>query len=147
MALAAQYQTFRTTFNPECLATGAELHYITSLVTHKESTAIVKHLAAQARELKKKNEEVLSTTEGSTQLFQEIETTIEFVTSGGGYLPGLDDNLVADQEATLPIASFPLELLPQANQTRDTSFDLTVAARSSRSDSTGTRRHSSRVSA
>ncbi len=55
--------------------------------------------------LKKKNEKVLDAVEGSHSLSLDIETTIEFRNSGGAYLPGLDDNFVADRTVIFPMVS------------------------------------------
>ena len=109
MALASSYQTFRTTGNPAGLCSDAALHYVPTLLTHKEPTAIAKHLAAQAKELLKK-EEVLSSVETATALVQEVQTRLEFRTGGGAYLPGLEENLIADQMATVVIVSWTFAL-------------------------------------
>jgi hypothetical protein len=62
--------------------------------------------------IKKKEEKILDAVEASNALVVEVETTMEFVTSGGAYLPGLDDNFLADRTVTLPIVCFPHPSMP-----------------------------------
>jgi hypothetical protein len=103
MALQAAYKQFLAAPNPSLLASNASLHYITTLVTFNGSSEIIKHLNGQSHELKKKEEKFLDVVEGSNALAVEVHTTIEFVTGGGSYLPGLDDNFLADRTVNFPI--------------------------------------------
>lgn len=103
MALQAAYKQFLAAPNTSYLTDDASLHYITTLTTIKNSVEIVKHLKNQAIQIKKKSETYLDVVEGQSAIAVEIETNLEFVTSGGAYLPGLDDNFLADQNVTLPI--------------------------------------------
>lgn len=105
MTLTAQYQRFIASPSTEVLADGAVLSYIPTLTTLREPTAILKHLSAQAKQLKKKGEKVLNAIESSDSVCLDIETTLEFVTSGGAYLPGLDDNFLADRVVSFPVVS------------------------------------------
>lgn len=41
--------------------------------------------------------------ESENEICLDVETTLEFVTGGGAYLPGLDDNFLADRVVTFPI--------------------------------------------
>jgi hypothetical protein len=103
MALHAAYRQFLAAPNPSLLADNASLHYITTLVTFNGPAEVVKHLAGQSRELEKKEEKFLDVIEGGNALAVEVHTTIEFLTSGGAYLPSLDDNFLTDRVVTFPI--------------------------------------------
>ncbi|MBE7180806.1 MAG: hypothetical protein INR71_06285 [Terriglobus roseus] len=107
MTLLSVLQAFLRDPNTAVLADKASISYIPTLTTINEPTAIIKHLQAQGRQLKKNSESVLDAVEGSNALYLDTETTLEFVTSGGAYLPGLDDNFLADRIVTLPLVSFP----------------------------------------
>jgi hypothetical protein len=105
MELQKAYTTFLASPNTQQLADDASLYYITTLSTFNDATTIVKHLTAQSKQLKKKAEKVLNVVEASNALVLETSTTLEFVSSGGAYLPGLDDNFLADRTVTFPIVS------------------------------------------
>jgi hypothetical protein len=105
MSLKTQYESFLSAPSSGALADNASINYIPTLTTIKEPTAILKHLATQAKLLTKKNERVLSTVESSDGLCVDVDTTIEFVAGGGAYLPGLDDNFLADRVVNFPVAS------------------------------------------
>ncbi len=105
MSLQSLYQAFLAAPSAAALAEGASFNYITTLTTVNEPAAIIKHLAAQQHALKKKQEKVISSIESSDAICLDVETTLEFVTSGGAYLPGLDDNFLADRAVTFPIVS------------------------------------------
>lgn len=106
MALRAAYEQFLAAPNPAFLAENASLHYITTLATLNGSSQIIAHLRAQDHDLKKREEKFLDVVEGPNSLTVETHTTIEFLTGGGSYLPGLDDNFLADRTVTFPIVSF-----------------------------------------
>lgn len=104
MTLSARYQAFLASPSTAALADNASLHYITTLTSIQDAPAIVKHLSVQEKLLKKKEQKVLSAIENSKgELCADLEITIEFVAGGGAYLPGLDDNFVADRTVTLPM--------------------------------------------
>ncbi|KAH7370678.1 hypothetical protein BKA65DRAFT_22190 [Rhexocercosporidium sp. MPI-PUGE-AT-0058] len=103
MALQAAYQQFLAAPKESALASNASLHYITTLVTLNGSAAIIKHLGIQSHDLKKKEEKILDVVEAADALAVEVHTTVEFVTGGGSYLPGLDDNFLADRVVTFPV--------------------------------------------
>lgn len=48
---------------------------------------------------------MLNCIESEDEICLDVETTLEFVTGGGAYLPGLDDNFLADRVVTFPIVS------------------------------------------
>ncbi|KAH8733039.1 hypothetical protein GQ44DRAFT_766103 [Phaeosphaeriaceae sp. PMI808] len=103
MTLRDAYAAFLVNPSTGALADNASLHYITTLTSIHDATAIIKHLAVQEKRLKKKSQKVLSAVEGSHGLSLDVETTIEFQQGGGAYLPGLDDNFVADRLVTFPM--------------------------------------------
>ncbi|KAI0140159.1 hypothetical protein F4776DRAFT_653968 [Hypoxylon sp. NC0597] len=103
MALAALYKQFLAAPNSSQLADDATLNYITSTTSYRGSTDIIKHFNTSAKQLKKKKQEFLSVVEGQNAIAAEVDTVLEFVTSGGPYLPGLDDNFLADRTVYLPI--------------------------------------------
>ena len=107
MALTSHYKSFLATANPTVLAKDASLNYLTTLTSFTESGAIVKHLTTQQKILKKKTENVINAIEGANAICLEIETTIEFLLGGGAYLPGMDDNFLADHVVTLPMVRKP----------------------------------------
>lgn len=105
MTLQAAYRQFLAAPNAGLLADNASLNYITTLVTLNGPSEVIKHLNQQSYQIKKKEEKFLDVVEGQTSIAAEIETTMEFVTSGGSYLPGLDDNFLADRTVTFPVVS------------------------------------------
>lgn len=105
MTLRDSYLAFLATPSTGALADNAALHYIPTLTTIQDATAIIKHLSVQEKLLKKKNEKVLDTVEGHNALSLDVETTIEFQNGGGAYLPGLDDNFVADRTVIFPMVN------------------------------------------
>ncbi|KFY35960.1 hypothetical protein V494_05444 [Pseudogymnoascus sp. VKM F-4513 (FW-928)] len=100
MALQAAYQQYLATPNSSFLAENASLHYITTLTTFHGPAEIIKHLNTQSKRIKKKSEKIIDVVDGSSSLAVETELTVEFLTGGGAYLPGIDDNFLADREVT-----------------------------------------------
>ena len=105
MALQTAYRQFLAAPNSSALASDASLHYITSTTSFTGSTEIIKHFGTLRSQVKKKKESPITAVEGQSAIAVEIETTLEFVSSGGPYLPGLDDNFVADRTVYLAIVS------------------------------------------
>lgn len=105
MALQAAYKQFLAAPNPDQLASDASLHYVTTLVSYNGSAEVMKHLRLQDNLLKKKEEKCLDVVEAPNAIAVEVQTTIEFLIGGGAYLPGLDDNFLADRTVTFPIVS------------------------------------------
>ncbi|KAL2756852.1 hypothetical protein ACRALDRAFT_1075647 [Sodiomyces alcalophilus JCM 7366] len=103
MSATATYRQFLSAPNSSLLAADAALHYITTTTTFTGPTDIIKHLNTQRNQVKTNGEELLHVIEGPTAIAAEVDTTLEFVTSGGTYLPGLDDNFVADRTVSLLI--------------------------------------------
>lgn len=108
MALQAVYRSYLTSGNTNTLGENASLHYIPTLTSINSSAAIARHNKAQEKVLQKKNESVLNHVEADRALSLEIDTTIEFISGGGAYLPGLDDNFVADRVVTFPTVCWQL---------------------------------------
>ena len=105
MALQAAYKQFLAAPNSSFLAEDASLHYITSTTSYNGATDIIKHLATLRNQVKKKKEDLLNVVESSTAIAAETETTFEFITGGGPFLPALDDNFLADRTVSLLIVS------------------------------------------
>ncbi|KAF2109483.1 hypothetical protein BDV96DRAFT_502527 [Lophiotrema nucula] len=103
MTLSQKYLAFLARPSTGALADNASLHYITTLTSINDAAPIIKHLSVQEKLLKKKGEKVIGTVEGGNGLTLDVETTIEFVSGGGAYLPGLDDNFVADRLVVFPL--------------------------------------------
>ncbi|KAL5347192.1 hypothetical protein ACLOAV_007501 [Pseudogymnoascus australis] len=100
MALQAAYQQYLATPNSSFLAENASLHYITTLTTFHGAAEIIKHLNNQTKKIKKKSEKIIDVVDGTSSLAVETELTVEFLNGGGAYLPGIDDNFLADREVT-----------------------------------------------
>ncbi|KAI0450134.1 hypothetical protein F5B21DRAFT_446293 [Xylaria acuta] len=103
MALAAAYQQFLAAPSSSHLAENATLNYITTTTTFRGASDIVQHLNALRQQINKKKENVLSLVHGENAIAAEIETGLEFLTSGASYLPALDDNFLADRTVYVPI--------------------------------------------
>ncbi|KAH6608641.1 ntf2 [Trichoderma cornu-damae] len=101
--MAATYKQFLASPSSSLLADKASLHYVTTLTSFVGATEIIKHLNTLQKQVKKKKQEVLSLVDGQNVIAVEVDTGIEFITSGGVYLPGLDDNFLSDRVAYLPI--------------------------------------------
>jgi len=154
MALQAAYTQFLEAPTSAALTADASLHYITTTTSHVGATDIIKHLASLRNHVKKERQDVISAVESRNALAAEVDTVLQLVTSGGPYLPGLDDNFLADRTVALPIVSaprlyvsFPVSVLHrEADKTtvfapckRCTSSPLTPQAKSPRSANPGTR--------
>ena len=105
MSLTSAYEAFLAFPNATHLSDDASLNYITTLTTVNGSAAIAKHVSQQQRIAKRKTEKVLSSIESDNAICLDVETTLEFISGGGAYLPGLDDNFLSDRVVTFPIVS------------------------------------------
>ncbi|XP_044724693.1 NTF2-like protein [Hirsutella rhossiliensis] len=103
MAAVATYEQFLAAPSSSLLADKATLHYVTTTTTFSGATDILKHLNSLQRQIKKKKQNVLGVIDGNNVIALEVDTDLEFLTSGGPYLPGLDDNFLSDRTAYLPI--------------------------------------------
>ena len=110
VSLKAIYQGYLANPTGPQLSDNASLNYITTLTSINSAAAIVKHHTAHQKVLKKKEEKILGHIESDDALCLDVETTLEFLTGGGAYLPGLDDNFLADRVVTFPMVSKVLRL-------------------------------------
>ena len=101
--MSATYKQFLAAPSSSLLAAGATLYYLTTTTIFSGPTDIIKHFSTLRNQVRKKKEEFLVLVEGPTSIAVEVETTLEFVTSGGAYLPGLDDNFLSDRTVYLPV--------------------------------------------
>ncbi|KAE8346916.1 hypothetical protein BDV24DRAFT_174517 [Aspergillus arachidicola] len=102
MSLQDVYQRFLSDPRSASLASDVALIYITTTTRVDGAEAVVKHLARQDHVLKRKSQQVIDTVEGLNSLSLDVDTTVEFVSGGGPYLPALDDNFLSDRIATFP---------------------------------------------
>lgn len=103
--MSATYRQFLASPSAALLADNASLHYQTTTTSITGPEQIIKHIVLTQKQVSKKKEEVLHIVEGQNALALELDTALEFRTSGGPYLPGLDDNFITDRTAYLPIVS------------------------------------------
>lgn len=103
--MATAYERFLAEPNPRLLADDATLHYVTTMTSVSGSANILKHLLNLQKQVRKKKQHVLSLLQSDDTLVLEVDTALEFQTSGGAYLPGLDDNFLTDRTAYLHIVS------------------------------------------
>ena len=82
-SLKKTYESFLASPNGSALNDDASLNYITTLTTIKPAAAVLKHFAAHEKVLKKKGEKALDAIESDNALYLEVETTLEFLSSGG----------------------------------------------------------------
>lgn len=100
MTLRAKYEAYLAAPTVDALTESASLHYITTTTSIHTGAAIVKHMNVQDKMLKRKGDRVLEQIESANALCVELETTLEFIHGGGAFLPGLDDNFLADRTVT-----------------------------------------------
>ncbi|KAI5276272.1 hypothetical protein E4T47_00911 [Aureobasidium subglaciale] len=101
--MADTYLSFLRSPTESALASDAALHYITTTTSIHESSAIIRHFQAQDKVVKKKSENILSSFGSSQNAVVETDTTFEFIRGGGAILPQMDDNMLVDSVATLPM--------------------------------------------
>jgi hypothetical protein len=101
--MASQYAAFLASPSTSGLAADATLVYVPTTTELRDATTIIKHFQSQQKQVEKKEEKVLNTIEGSNGLALETETTLLFKTSGGAFLPGIDENLLDERIVTLPM--------------------------------------------
>lgn len=105
MSFKNTYLRFLSTPSEAGLAESAAFHYVTSGSSLATPDAIIQYLNREPKLLKKRSEKVLSSVETPDTLVLEVETELEFVSGGGNYLPGMDDNFLSDQIVVFPIVS------------------------------------------
>ncbi|KAM0329690.1 hypothetical protein ACHAPQ_006654 [Fusarium lateritium] len=104
--MAATYKQFLAAPSSSVLADTAALHYVTTTTTFAGPTQIMKHLNGLQKQVAKKKEEVFNIVDGQNVIVLEVDTGLGFQTSGGPYLPGLDDNFLSARDVYLPITHF-----------------------------------------
>lgn len=102
MSLQDVYQGFLADPKSASLAPDMSLIYITTTTKFEQADSVLTHLSKQQTIVKKKSEQIISAIEAPDSLCLDVETTLEFVSGGGAYLPSLDDNFLADRVATFP---------------------------------------------
>ncbi|QIW97538.1 hypothetical protein AMS68_003056 [Peltaster fructicola] len=100
--MASIYTDFLKSPNAATLSSKAILSYITTTTVLSDPTAIIKHLQAQAKQLSR-DDKVLNVIESSNGVAIETETTLKFRAGGGAFLPGVDDNLLDEKTAVVPV--------------------------------------------
>jgi len=101
--MASTYQQFLAAPNSALLSPEASLYYITSTTSYTGATEIIKHFNTLRNQVKRKKQEYLDVIEGQNATAIQVDTMLQFVTSGGPYLPGLDDNFLSDRTVSFPI--------------------------------------------
>lgn len=132
MSLQDIYKRFLGSPSADALADDASLHYITTTTSFAGASNITKHLSSLASQVKKEKETVLYAIEGQDAIALEVNTSLEFLIQGGPYLPGLEDNYVADRKVNFTIVSCQSFLSqatpPSANHpSADTVFDSSTS--------------------
>jgi hypothetical protein len=103
MSLQDLYQRFLADPKSAPLAADVALIYVTTTTKVEKPDSVVSHLTKQQQKIvKKKSENVIGVVEGPDSLCLDVDTTLEFVSGGGAYLPSIDDNFLADRVATFP---------------------------------------------
>ena len=102
MSLPDLYQRFLADPRSASLASDVSLVYIPTTTKLDSADAVRSHLAKQHTVVKTKAQNVLGVVEGSDALCLDIETTLEFVSGGGAYLPSLEDNFLTDRVVSFP---------------------------------------------
>lgn len=143
MTLSAIYERFIASPNPLSLAENASLHYVPTLKSFSEQGPIIKHLESQNKDVVKiKSAKIINTIEGANAIAVEVDTTLEFISGGGAYLPGLE-NFIVDKIATVPMVSRSCFIFDYvADFDRLTLSSLTKSRRSSKFESLGTKHRS-----
>lgn len=114
MSLEQSYTRFLAAPRRDALADSASFHYITTAVSLNGPDKIVAQLAKEQHDkgtqLKKRVEKPLATVQTGNSLVIEMDTEIEFLTSGANWLPGLDDNFLADHIVRFPVVRYFLDI-------------------------------------
>jgi hypothetical protein len=105
MSLTQTYERFLASPNPLSLAEDASLHYIPTLKSFSQQGPVVKHLESQNKDVVSiKSAKTISAIEGANAVALETNTTLEFISGGGAYMPGVE-SFIIDMTATLPMVS------------------------------------------
>ncbi|KAG5974221.1 hypothetical protein E4U55_008278 [Claviceps digitariae] len=104
--MASVYRQFLASPSSSYLSDKASLHYVTTTTSVYGPTEIIKHLNTLQKQVRIKKQELLNLVDGQSVIAAEVDTALEFQTSGGAYLPGLEDNFLSDRVAYLSIIHF-----------------------------------------
>ncbi|XHG03333.1 hypothetical protein AWENTII_006644 [Aspergillus wentii] len=103
MSLKDLYQRFLADPRSVPVAADISLIYVTTTTRVDKADFVVNHLIKQQQKVvEKKSEKVIDVVEGPDSLCLDVETTLEFLSGGGAYLPSIDDNFLADRVVTFP---------------------------------------------
>ncbi|RMZ79424.1 hypothetical protein DV738_g3313, partial [Chaetothyriales sp. CBS 135597] len=103
MSLIAIYERFLASPNPLSLSDNAALHYVPTLTSFTEPGPVIRHLESQSKEVvKAKSFKTINAVQGPSSIALEVDTTLEFLSGGGAYLPRLE-NLVSGRVVNLPV--------------------------------------------
>ncbi|KAL2834728.1 hypothetical protein BJY01DRAFT_224111 [Aspergillus pseudoustus] len=102
MSLKDVYQRFLSEPRSAPLAPDVSLIYITSTTEFNGADAVLKHLTKQQHIIKTNSQNVIDAVQGSNALSLDVETSVQFVTGGGAYLPNLDETFLLDRVAKFP---------------------------------------------
>lgn len=95
--LLQKYQSFLARPVATQLSDNASIVYTTTAEVIQGRDALVKHFEKYNQLFAKRTDKQISVVETQDTLVYETDTLIEFRTGGGSFLPGLDDNFLADQ--------------------------------------------------
>lgn len=104
--MAESYKQFLQSPSADLLAENAGLHYVATTTSFTGVESIITHLGNLRKQVSKKKQDILNTIESPGSAVFEVSTALEFHTSGGVYLPGLDDNFVSDRVVYLSMVRF-----------------------------------------
>ncbi|KAI9374392.1 hypothetical protein BJX61DRAFT_498535 [Aspergillus egyptiacus] len=102
MSLKDVYQRFLADPKSAPLASDVSLIYITSTTEFNGAEAVLKHLTRQQHIIKINSQTALDAVQGSNSLCLDVETSVQFISGGGAYLPNLDETFLLDRTATFP---------------------------------------------
>ncbi|RPA82618.1 hypothetical protein BJ508DRAFT_86508 [Ascobolus immersus RN42] len=95
--LLQKYQSFLARPVAGHLAEDASMIYTTTADLIQGADTIIKHFSKNNQLFSKRSDKQISVVETQDTLVYETDTSIEFRTGGGSFLPGLDDNFLSDQ--------------------------------------------------
>ncbi|KAL4925471.1 uncharacterized protein BDV17DRAFT_300254 [Aspergillus undulatus] len=101
MSLKDVYQRFLAAPSSAPLASDVSLIYITSTTEIKGADKVIKHLTKQ-QDLKINSQAIIDSVQGSNALSLDVDTSLQFLTGGGAYLPSLDETFLFDRVAKFP---------------------------------------------
>ncbi|KAL4802993.1 hypothetical protein BDV18DRAFT_166520 [Aspergillus unguis] len=101
MSLMDIYQRFLTAPSTASLASDVSLYYITTTTELNGADKVIKHLTKQ-QDIKIKSQTIIDSVQGSNALSLDVDTSLQFLTGGGAYLPNLDETFLFDRDARFP---------------------------------------------